>query len=219
MKAKKIILFVLMFLPLGLCLIALPFLPEQIPAHYGFNNQVDRWGSKYEVLIFPLITILFGIIMLIAAWYASKKEENGKNNENICFITGICCLALFNAMAAYFLYTDFNQVQNLSSTAIDINQLIFAIIGIFMIIIGNTMPKTRLNSIIGLRTKWSMKNETVWKKSQRFGGISFIAAGIIIFVISLLTRGFTCMLISLSIVLAISVIDVIYTYIAAKKTN
>lgn len=219
MKAKKIILYVLMFLPLGFCLIALPFLPEQIPAHYGFNNQVDRWGSKYEVLIFPLISILFGIIMLVAAWYASKKEESGKNNENICIITGICCLVLFNAMAAYFLYTDFNQVQNLSSTGININQLIFAIIGIFMIIIGNIMPKTRLNSIIGLRTKWSMKNEAVWKKSQRFGGISFITAGIIIFVISLLTSGFTCLLISLSIILAVSIIDVIYTYIAAKNTN
>lgn len=219
MKAKRIILLVLMFLPLGLCLIALPFLPEQIPAHYGFNNQVDRWGSKYEVLIFPLITILFGVIMLIAAWYASKKEEGGKNNENICLITGICCLALFNAITAYFLYIDLNQVQNLSSTVIDINQLIFAILSIFMIIVGNIMPKTRLNSMIGLRTKWSMQNETVWKKSQRFGGISFIAAGIVIFIISCLTRGVTCLIISLGILLVTCVVDVIYTYIAAKNTN
>ena len=47
---KKIyyrIYYVIMFLPLIVTLEALPFLPEQIPAHYGFDNKVDRWGSKY----------------------------------------------------------------------------------------------------------------------------------------------------------------------------
>jgi len=48
MKKKKIIFYGLMFLPLIVVLIALQFLPEQIPAHYGFDNQVTRWGSKYE---------------------------------------------------------------------------------------------------------------------------------------------------------------------------
>ena len=48
MKKKKIIFYSLMFLPLIVVLIALHFLPERIPAHYDFNNQVTRWGSKYE---------------------------------------------------------------------------------------------------------------------------------------------------------------------------
>lgn len=47
MKKKKIV-YILMYLPLVVALIALPYLPEKIPAHYGFDNQVDRWGSKSE---------------------------------------------------------------------------------------------------------------------------------------------------------------------------
>ena len=35
MKKHKIILLVTMFLPLAAVLIALPVLPEEIPAHYG----------------------------------------------------------------------------------------------------------------------------------------------------------------------------------------
>lgn len=42
MKKKKIIFYSLMFLPLIVVLIALQFLPEQIPAHYDLNNQVTR---------------------------------------------------------------------------------------------------------------------------------------------------------------------------------
>lgn len=45
MKVKKIVFYGLMFLPLISALIALQFLPEQIPAHYDLNNLVTRWGS------------------------------------------------------------------------------------------------------------------------------------------------------------------------------
>ena len=62
----------------------------------------------------------------------------------------------------------------------NISQLVFGIIGMLMIVIGNLMPKLRMNAMIGLRTHWSMKNEVTWKKSQHIGGISFIIGGIII---------------------------------------
>ena len=153
-----------MFLPLIVVLIALHFLPERIPAHYDFNNQVTRWGSKYETLIFPVITVLFGYFMLGMAKFSSKQEENGSNNENVCIVAGIVSLTLFNAMIGYFLYADFNSIENLSSIALDINQLLFGLLGVAMIILGNIMPKLRMNSIAGLRTVWSMKNETTWKK-------------------------------------------------------
>ena len=90
MKKKKIIFYSLMFLPLIVVLIALHFLPERIPAHYDFNNQVTRWGSKYETLIFPVITVLFGYFMLGMAKFSSKQEENGSNNENVCIFRKNC---------------------------------------------------------------------------------------------------------------------------------
>lgn len=154
---RKVVFYVLMFLPLAAVLVALPFLPEQIPAHYGFDGQVTRWGSKYETLIFPAMAVLLGLIMLGIAKFSAKQEETGSNNEKVCLATGIAALALLDAMTAYFLYTDFRTVENLSSMALDVNQLIFGLIGISMIILGNIMPKLRINSAAGLRTQWSMK--------------------------------------------------------------
>ena len=217
MKTKKIIFYGLMILPAVFVLIALQFLPDQIPAHYDLNNQVTRWGSKYETLIFPAFTIMFGFFMLGMARYSAKQEPNGKNNENVCLITGIVVLILFNAMTGYFLYTDFNQVENLSSAAFDVNQFIFGILGISMIIIGNVMPKVRMNSVMGLRTSWSMKNETTWKKSQRFGGISFIVGGLVIVVICFFTKGLSCLLWALSIFAILVIVDICYTYKLSKK--
>ena len=82
MKNKKALYIALMFLPLLITLVALPFLPEKIPAHYNFAGEIDRWGSKFETLIFPFTTIGMGCFMLWMAKIAAKQEEGGKNNEN-----------------------------------------------------------------------------------------------------------------------------------------
>lgn len=216
MKNKKLFYF-LMFLPLFAVLISLQFLPDQIPAHYGISGEVDRWGSKYETLIFPGITIVFGLFMLVITKYASKQEKHGTNNQKIGIITGTLMLLLFNIMTFYFLYTDFNMVENLTSLIIDPSQLIFITLGIIIIILGNIMPKLKMNSMIGLRTTWSMKNEITWKKSQHFGGISFIIVGLLIIIANLFIYPPISILLSLTILVASLPIDIYYTYKIAKK--
>lgn len=217
MKAKKTAYYILMYLPLAIVLIALPYLPEKIPAHYGLDNQVDRWGSKYEALLFPAITLLLGYFTLMMAKLAEKQEKYGKNNKRVTLIMGAFVLILFNALNVYSLYASFHKIENLSSVSLDLGQLIFGIIGVLMIVTGNIMPKLRMNSVIGLRTHWSMKNEVTWKKCQHIGGISFIVGGIMIIGICIAMRGTPCLL-SVSGVWAILIItDVFLTYRVAKK--
>ena len=216
MNKKKTVCYILMYLPLVVVLIVLPHLPEKIPAHYGFDNQVDRWGSKYEALLFPAVSILMGYFLLGMAKLAAKKEEHGENNKNVTIILGILVLILLNALNVYSLYTSFNKVENLSFVSLDIGQLVFGIIGMLMIVTGNLMPKLRMNSMIGLRTHWSMKNETTWKKCQHIGGISFIIGGIIIIGICIVMKGTPCLLAVLGVWAILIVIDVFLTYRIAK---
>lgn len=218
MKNKKLYYF-LMFFPLFVVLALLQLLPDKIPAHYGISGEVDRWGSKYETLIFPAITIIFGFIMLIVTKYASKQEKVGNNNQKIGTLTGILSLLLFNIMTFYFLYADFNKIKNLNSIPIDLSQLIFILLGVIMMILGNIMPKVKMNSMIGLRTTWSMKNEITWKKSQKFGGISFIIVGILIIITNLFTKSPISVFLSLAILIFSLPFDIYYTYKVAKEYN
>lgn len=217
MNIKKIVYNILMFSPLLITLAVLPFLPEQIPAHYGFDFQVDRWGSKYETLIIPAFTVTMGCFMLAMAKITAKKDDKGKNNESVIVVTGIAMLTLFNVMTGYFLYAAFKGVENLSSFSLDFNRIIFILFGIFLIIVGNLMPRLRRNMIIGLRTTWSLKNDITWEKSQRFGGISLIIAGAGMILICLFTGGWQCFACSIGLLLITIIIDIVYTYIIAKK--
>ena len=217
MKVKRILYYVLMFLPLLTTVIAIPFLPEQIPAHYDAAGMVTRWGSKYETIIFPVFIIVFGLFILAMAKIAAKQEKNGNYNEKVTIVIGIVSLVIFNALAGYFLYMDFYMVQDLSTVSVDITQLMFGILAVAMLIIGNLMPKVKMNSNIGFRTKWSMKNEVTWKKCQHFAGISFMMLGVILLMISFLAKKTLCMGLSMAAIWVIILIDIFYSYYTAKK--
>lgn len=217
MKKKKILFDTLMFLPLLATLVALPFLPEQIPAHYGFDNQVTRWGSKYEALAYPAATVCMGLFFIAMAKWTARQEKDGHNNENVLFAAGCATLLMFNVMNLYALYTDFCRIENLSAVSPDIYRVFAGLLGVFMVVTGNVMPKLRKNSMIGLRTKWSMQDEETWKKCQRFGGISFLFGGVAILLLCVWTKGISCFAGAMGVVAVLLVVDIIYTYQAAKS--
>ncbi len=219
MRGKLVAYGIFMVLPLVVTLLVLPGLPEEIPAHYGFSGEVDRWGSKYTALLFPAITLVFGGVMLLVAWLSGRQEKAGTNNVRITLVSGILCLVLFNVLTYYFLYTSAAQVTDIFAMAVDLGQVLGVFFGILLIVCGNLMPKLRRNSLAGLRTPWSMSSEDAWKRSQRFGGISFMLAGGITVAASLLTKGMVCILVFLGVVLVTAGVDVWYTWRIAKKDS
>lgn len=223
-RALRIVNYILIFLPTIINIVTFFYLPERIPAHYGFNGQVDRWGSRYETFLLPAMVIVFGVFMLLMARISAKMdrktpewERKGRDNEKYCLLSNIAALIVFNIMNLYFLYTSFAQVQNLSETAFDFPSAIFALFGALFIVMGIIMPKVQRNSYFGLRTKWSMKNETSWKKSQQFGGISFITAGVLMIAGTVFLRGIKCTLWGFVICSVLLIAEVIYSYRASKK--
>lgn len=217
MKKLKIMHFILMFLPLAVTLASLPWLPDQIPAHYGFNGEVDRWGSKYETFLFPAIALFFGALMLAMAKYSAKNEETGRNNEKIGLLAGAASLGLFNALHAVFMYTSFAQVENLNQMSLEFNQIAFIAYGATLIVVGNIMPKSKPNSVVGVRTAWSMKNEITWKKSQRFGGIISIICGVVLVLACLFVRGMACFFLAMGLTAVMVCADLIYSYRACRR--
>ena len=49
-------------------------LPEQIPAHFNGAGEVDRWGSKWTLVMLPIIAGLLWIGMTILEKYPHKHN-------------------------------------------------------------------------------------------------------------------------------------------------
>ncbi|MGB8959819.1 MAG: SdpI family protein [Candidatus Aminicenantales bacterium] len=55
-----------------------------------------------------------------------------------------------------------------------------ALIGVTLIVIGNVWPRLRPNSAMGIRTRWALRDETVWMKTHRAGGYFLVVFGLIL---------------------------------------
>ena len=176
---KKAYKWIIALIVIGFVIVGLFFsmAPDQIPVHYDINGQIDRWGSKYEFILLPIINLLFGGFM---AWLARREQKQGREmNEQVVAGMTVCVLVFFNLLWLFFMWKAID-VDNFDSGLGELSTKAFMIL-IFasFIPLGNSMPKAQRNSIYGLRTKWSMANDRCWQKSQRFGGYALVISGII----------------------------------------
>lgn len=219
MKAMKIIFWVLVIVPIIATLAALPFLPDVIPAHYDMNWQVDRWGSKFETLIFPAINIFMAVVFFFSARHSAKHEANPRSAMKICYITGICCFLFIDVLSGIFLYMDFQQFSQMTPPPVDITKLVFAMMGVLFIVMGIIMPRMQMNSAFGIRTKASMANAYVWRVSQLFGGIAFIVAGVLTIIGCIFTTGTPCLIICIGSITISSIAASIFPAIILRRVN
>ncbi|MGL5616510.1 MAG: SdpI family protein [Sarcina sp.] len=211
---KKSLLLFFMFLPLIITLISLNYLPDLIPAHYGFNGEVTRWGSKYESLIIPILGAIICTISFICTKSISKNPEN-KNNIKSLNACNIVLVFTFNALTLSFLISSFNEITNINNSLS--SKLIYISFGIGFIILGNYLPKCKRNDLLGIRTSLTLSNDNIWFKTHRFGGKAFVIFGFIFTIASLFIPGNMAMPILISSLLILTVIVSLYPKKLVKK--
>ncbi|MFD2630007.1 DUF1648 domain-containing protein [Oceanobacillus kapialis] len=58
-------------------------LPDEVPAHYNAMGEVDRWGSKFELLILPIVGALVGgMCQVFERFPESHNYPERLNEEN-----------------------------------------------------------------------------------------------------------------------------------------
>lgn len=58
-------------------------LPDEVPVHYNALGEVDRWGSKMELLILPIVGAFIAVLMqLFEKFPESHNYPERLNKEN-----------------------------------------------------------------------------------------------------------------------------------------
>ena len=69
-------------------------------------------------------------------------------------------------------------------------QVLTATLGLGIAAVGNVIPRTRPNWIVGVRTKRALADPVVWSRTHRVLGVSWIVAGIVTVVASVIAPGY-----------------------------
>ena len=219
----KKILWAVSCIPLIGTAIVLQFLPDRVPMHYDFSGNIDRWGSKYEEFLIPAIVLLFAVFWHFFISHFEKKADEvfdekaaaeARSNAKVLSIVSLVMAGMFTVMQGFLLYSAYREAAaSATKQAVDIGKVSVILTGVVMIVLGNIMTKTRNNRLVGFRIKWSLYNDTTWKKSNRFSAYAIMIAGLLTVIIgAVMKNSYGATMTSLGLILLATIMSSIYAY-------
>ncbi len=205
---------------------AMNFLPDVVPINYDVVGEVGGMGTKYWLFLFPLIAVVAVVVWNIYNRIREKKLSTA--DEKTAARMNNNGRVLYVILLAYELFVLVGQTvmtihlismgeENSGAMPAGLSSVLCVTLGVLYVVVGNIIPKARLGAVLGVRTRWSMKNDKVWQHSNRFGGGMLFAAGVLIIAEALIFRGMTVFYIMLGILAAAVAATVIYSYCVYKK--
>lgn len=183
-------------------------LPNQISIHFNAAGQANNFQSKalavFGLPVFLLLVHLFVIFMI------RRDPKNRTMNEKMVKVI-YWLIPIVSLIVSYLIYS-----KALGSTT---NPSVFvsALLGLIFLIIGNYMPKLKVNHTVGIRLPWTLQSEDNWHKTHRLAGKLWVLGGLIL----LLEAGlqFAISYVLVLVILTIVLIPVMYSYQLSRKNR
>ncbi len=186
-------------------------LPEKVPMHWNMEGEIDRYGDKSELILIPLllpllIYVLFTIIPKIdpkdKLKYMGKKYTVLKTVLTV-FMSALSMMIIYAAMNESFYNPNY----------------ILLLIGVLFAILGNYFKTLRANYFIGIKTPWTLENETVWKETHKLAGKIWFIGGLMIIFGSLILDKTANTVLFVTITVTITLIPVVYSYFKYQRVT
>jgi uncharacterized membrane protein len=203
-----------------LLLVATPFaylasiwteLPQEVPLHWNLQGEIDRWGSKSDLLFVPVFTsllvyVLFTLVPLIDP--KKRIEEMGTTYGKL----KLAIVATMSVLALALLYM--SGVESSVSP-----RFVFFIVGLLFTVLGGFMKSIKPNYFIGIRTPWTLESPYVWEKTHKFGGVLFMLGGLVICALAVLASTETVLQLTIAIGLGIAFLLIIHSYLVYRRLS
>ena len=206
-KKSLILTSLLTLLPIPIGLLLWNRFPETMAVHFGITGEADGYASpNFAVFALPLLMLAFHWLCIF--FTARDKGNQGKNQKmfhivlwTIPIISNLSLLGLY----AFALDVEFSPV-------------VWTVVpmGLLFALIGNYLPKTRMNSTMGIKVPWAYSSEENWNATHRFAGKVWVIGGILVALCGLLPHVWA---ISAMIVfmVVLCVLPIVYSYRFYRK--
>ena len=144
-------------------------LPVQIPAHFSTGNVPDGWSDK-STAVFALPVFLFAMMwfcFLIASADPRRKNISPKLIRALIWFMAVLSPAAICSSYAIAL-----------GIHVNISMILYLIIGVMFVVIGNYMTKLKQNYTVGIRIPWTLYSEENWNRTHRVCARVFVIAGL-----------------------------------------
>jgi len=141
----------------------------RVPVHFDVYGRPNGYAPAWVGLLsLPFITAaLWGLRAILPRIdpRGDRLARSGRAFDTICVATS-AVLAAGQTLI----------VGGTLGVSINAGHFLLAMLGLFLMVIGNVFGKLRWNYTVGIRTPWTLADERVWDQTHRFGGRVFVLA-------------------------------------------
>lgn len=198
-KILKYLYWLLAIFPFILSAIFYSRLPDQVAIHWDAAGQVTRYVSRPMAAFGVPALLLVCILFVNFCISADPQKQNIDRSPQLKFLGRWMIVLLANVMQSLTILNAFqsNRVK-----------VIFIVVGVLFIIIGNYLPKCKYNYTIGIKLPWTLASEENWRRTHRFAGFFWVISGVLMAVNSF----FAFSWISFTALALMVVVPSIYSY-------
>jgi uncharacterized membrane protein len=214
-KFMKKIVWIFIIAPAIYLAIVWNTLPETLPMHFNLKGEIDRFGSKNELVTMILILIVVNAVvyLLLPQVYRIDPKRYAAENKGRLFRIAFAVAVFTSAVLCLIIYSSIHGNIKFSM------RFILAGVGLMLAVVGNYIYNIKPNYFAGIRLPWTLNNDENWKQTHLLGGKLLFGGGLLIAVICLFSS-FTFSVITLfTVIFLVTLITCIYSYRLYKKLN
>jgi uncharacterized membrane protein len=161
---------VIFLLPVVYLLTVYSGLPVRVPMHYDINGKVNRYGSKSEFLMVQAIMLFAALMVYLLLRFISSidPKKKVKYSEETFQKIALGIVIFISALNIVIIFSTVNQ-------GVRVDKLIFPLIGLLFVFLGNVMNNIKPNYFVGIRTPWTLESEDTWRATHRLHRILPVA--------------------------------------------
>ena len=206
-KGKLIASSLLTLLPILAGLLVWDKFPERMTTHWGITGAPDGWSSVPFAVFAPPMLLL--AVHWFCLWFTARDPGNQGRNKKpfgiVLWIVPVMSNLCSGMMYALALGAEFS-----------ISSIMVGAMGVLFAVIGNYLPKCKMNSTIGIKVPWAYTSEENWNATHRLGGKLWTVGGIVMILCAFLP-GDMGIIVTLLGLIPLIVVPTVYSWQFYKK--
>jgi uncharacterized membrane protein len=185
-------------------------LPEKVPIHWGIDGQPNGWVSGDKVLVYlvilPGFMAFFVLLSLALPWLSPQQFGIDRFRHTYNFLMAL--------VLTLFAYIHGVALAAGMGVGLDMNKVLLGGMFLFFALFGNLLGKVQRNFYVGIKTPWTLADETVWIRTHRLAAWIWVSGSLLGFVAVMAGAP---VWVCFPIFLALGLVPVVYSLILYKR--
>ena len=186
-------------------------LPVRMATHFDLEGNANGWMSRaWGAWFAPVFALGMWALLRFVPRVLPRTDRKRLGESSAALVAALT--AVF--MAAVHMLILYVAIIPGASIA----RVVWVVLGAFYVAMGLVLPRIKRNALMGIRTPWTLTSDENWARTQRVGGYSMVAGGVVA-ALSGVLGGTTGGVVAIGVLLLSALVPAGYSLVLARRQD